>query len=125
MLDFQVTAKWANDGKLEDVTTIIEPLRNNFEPAALSTTFLYNDLAKTRAYYAFPIKQQTMHIQYWKDMLAEAGYKESDIPKDWKAYWELLVHQGAGRPPQEQRQAHLRHRLPDGGRFERLVLSRS
>jgi multiple sugar transport system substrate-binding protein len=28
-----------------------------------------------------------MHIQYWKDMLAEAGFKESDIPKDWKGYW--------------------------------------
>ena len=34
--DFQVTAKWAHDGKLEDVTTIIEPLRNKFEPQALS-----------------------------------------------------------------------------------------
>ena len=43
--------------------------------------------AKKRAYYAFPIKQQTMHIQYWKDMLGEAGFKESDIPKDWKGYW--------------------------------------
>ncbi len=28
-----------------------------------------------------------MHIQYWKDMLADAGFKESDIPKDWKGYW--------------------------------------
>ncbi len=32
---------------------------------------------KTRAYYAFPIKQQTMHIEYWIDMLADAGFKES------------------------------------------------
>jgi multiple sugar transport system substrate-binding protein len=87
--DFQVTAKWANEGKLEDVTAIIEPIRGKFEPQALSTTFLYNDVAKTRAYYAYPIKQQTMHIQYWKDMLAEAGFKESDIPKDWKGYWEF------------------------------------
>ena len=87
--DFQVTAKWANDGKLEDVSSIIEPIRNRFEPQALSTTFLYNDVTKTRAYYAYPIKQQTMHIQYWKDMLADAGFKESDIPKDWKGYWEF------------------------------------
>src|ERR1700759_4377425 len=28
-----------------------------------------------------------MHIQYWKDMLADAGFKESDIPKDWAGYW--------------------------------------
>ena len=85
--DFQVTAKWAYDGKLEDISSVIDPLRTTFEPHALSTTFLYNDQAKTRAYYAFPLKQQTMHIEYWKDMLAEAGFKESDIPKDWKSYW--------------------------------------
>jgi multiple sugar transport system substrate-binding protein len=85
--DFQVTAKWAFDGKLEDITSVIDPIRARFEPAALSTTFLYNDQTKTRAYYAFPIKQQTMHIQYWKDMLSESGFKESDIPKTWKEYW--------------------------------------
>ncbi len=85
--DFQVTAKWAYDGKLEDISSVIDPIRGKFEPHALSTTFLYNDQSKTRAYYAFPIKQQTMHIQYWKDMLAEAGFKESDIPTTWKEYW--------------------------------------
>jgi multiple sugar transport system substrate-binding protein len=85
--DFQVTAKWAYDGKLEDISSVIDPIRAKFEPAALSTTFLYNNVAQTRAYYAFPIKQQTMHIQYWKDMLAESGFKESDIPTTWKEYW--------------------------------------
>ena len=85
--DFQVTAKWAFDGKLEDITGVIDPIRARFEPAALSTTFLYNDQTKSRAYYAFPIKQQTMHIQYWKDMLTDAGFKESDIPTTWKEYW--------------------------------------
>jgi multiple sugar transport system substrate-binding protein len=85
--DFQVTAKWAFDGKLEDISGVIDPIRARFEPAALATTFLYNDQSKTRAYYAFPIKQQTMHIQYWKDMLADAGFKPSDIPTTWKEYW--------------------------------------
>jgi multiple sugar transport system substrate-binding protein len=87
--DFQVTAKWAYDGKLEDVSSIIDPMRAKFEPSALATTFLLNNVAQNRAYYAFPIKQQTMHIQYWKDMLAEAGFKDSDIPKDWRGYWDF------------------------------------
>lgn len=87
--DFQVTAKWAFDGKLEDISSVIDPIRARFAPNTIETTFLYNDQAKTRAYYAFPIKQQTMHIQYWKDMLAEAGFKESDIPTTWKAYWDF------------------------------------
>lgn len=85
--DFQVTAKWAYEGKLEDVTSVIDPIRGKFEPSALSTTFLYNNTTQSRAYYAYPIKQQTMHIQYWKDMLADAGFKDSDIPATWKEYW--------------------------------------
>ena len=87
--DFQVTAKWAYDGKLEDVTSVIDPLRAKFEPAALATTFLLNNTNGTRAYYAYPIKQQTIHIQYWKDMLAESGFQPSDIPKDWKGFWDF------------------------------------
>lgn len=87
--DFQVTAKWAYDGKLEDISSVIDPLRSTFEPSALSTTFLLNNTNGKRGYYAFPIKQQTMHIQYWKDMLTDAGFKESDIPKDWKGYWDF------------------------------------
>ena len=85
--DFQVTGKWAYDGKLEDISSVIEPIRARFAPNTVETTYLYNDKTKTRAYYAFPLKQQTMHIQYWIDMLNEAGYKESDIPTNWKDYW--------------------------------------
>jgi multiple sugar transport system substrate-binding protein len=89
VFDFQATGKWAYEGKLEDITSVLDPIRNRFEPRALATTFLYNNAEQKRAYYAFPIRQQTMHIQYWKDMLAEAGFKESDIPKDWKGYWDF------------------------------------
>lgn len=85
--DFQVTAKWAYDGKLEDISSVINPIRARFAPNTVETTFLYNDQAKTRAYYAFPIKQQTMHIEYWADMLNDAGFKETDIPTAWKEYW--------------------------------------
>ncbi|MDE2456213.1 MAG: carbohydrate ABC transporter substrate-binding protein [Burkholderiales bacterium] len=87
--DFQVTAKWAFDDKLADLTSVIDPLRSKFEPAALATTFLYDNATKSRAYYAFPLKQQTIHTQYWKDMLEEGGFTEADIPKTWKAYWDF------------------------------------
>ncbi|MFO1150017.1 MAG: ABC transporter substrate-binding protein [Alsobacter sp.] len=85
--DFQTTGKWAYEGRLEDITDVIEKVKGNFAPNTVETTYLLNSKANKRAYYAYPIKQQTMHIQYWKDMLAQAGLKESDIPKDWKGYW--------------------------------------
>jgi multiple sugar transport system substrate-binding protein len=85
--DFQVLGKWAYDGKLEDLSDVLTPIKGNFLPNTLETTFLYNDKTKKRSYYGFPIKQQTMHIEYWKDMLAEAGIKPEDIPGTWKEYW--------------------------------------
>ena len=87
--DFQVAGKWAFDGKLEDISDIMTPMKDKFLKNTIETTYLYNDKTKKKAYYAFPTKQQTMHIQYWRDMLAEAGFKESDIPTQWKAYWDF------------------------------------
>ena len=89
VFDFQVAGKWAFEGRLEDVSDIINPIKGKFLPNTIETTFMYNDKTKKRAYYAFPVKRQTMHIQYWKDMLADAGFKESDIPKTWKAYFDF------------------------------------
>lgn len=85
--DFQVTGKWAYEDKLADISDIINPIKDQFEPAALSTTDLYDDAAKKKAYYAFPLKQQTMHIEIWTDLLKKAGYTPKDLPKDWEGYW--------------------------------------
>src|SRR6266851_4130640 len=85
--DFQVLGKWAFDGKLEDITDVITPIKDRFSPNTIETTYLYNDKTKKKAYYGFPTKQQTMHIEYWIDMLEKAGFKESDIPTGWKDYW--------------------------------------
>jgi len=85
--DFQVTSKWAYEGRLEDLSGVMRPLLSKFAPNTVESTLLWNDVAKTRAYYAFPLKQQTMHIQYWKDLLEQSGFKESDIPKNWAEYW--------------------------------------
>lgn len=85
--DFQVAAKWAFEDRLEDISDIIAPIEGEFEPNTVSTANLWNDVEKKRAYYAFPLKRQTMHIQIWKDLLEKAGFTEQDIPKEWDAYW--------------------------------------
>jgi len=85
--DFQTASKWAFEGRLEDISDVIEPMKSRFTPNTVETTYLYNDKAKKKAYYAFPMKQQTIHIQYWGDLLEQAGFKDSDVPKDWQGYW--------------------------------------
>src|SRR3954447_26352536 len=72
--DFQVAGKWAFDGKLEDISDVIEPMKGRFAKNTVETAYLYNDKTKKKAYYAFPLKQQTMHVQYWIDMLQQAGF---------------------------------------------------
>src|SRR3954464_4415961 len=76
--DFQVTGKWAFDGKLEDISDVLTPMKARFLKNTLETTWLYDDKSKKRAYYAFPLKQQTMHVEIWLDMLQAAGFKEAD-----------------------------------------------
>jgi multiple sugar transport system substrate-binding protein len=85
--DVQAAGKWAFEGKLEDLSDILTPMKAAFAPNTLETASLYNDQTKKKAYYGFPLKQQTMHVNIWKDMLEQAGFKESDIPTKWADYW--------------------------------------
>jgi multiple sugar transport system substrate-binding protein len=85
--DVQAQGKWAYEGRLEDLSDILLPMKSAFAPNTLETAFLYNDQTKKRAYYGFPLKQQSMHVQIWKDLLEKAGYKQSDIPTKWEEYW--------------------------------------
>ncbi|MGC0392969.1 MULTISPECIES: ABC transporter substrate-binding protein [Bradyrhizobium] len=85
--DVQAQGKWAYEGKLEDLTDVMEPIKGRFVQNTLDASILYNDVAKKKAYYGFPLKQQSMHVQIWNDMLEKAGFKQSDIPNDWTGYW--------------------------------------
>src|SRR5690606_28504009 len=77
--DFRTAGKWASEGKLENLNDIIEPLKDMFLPGVADRAYLLGADGR-RAYYGVPIYQQTMHANYWVDMLEEAGFKESDIP---------------------------------------------
>jgi multiple sugar transport system substrate-binding protein len=75
--DFRVTGKWAFEGKLENLDDVIKPIAAQFLPGPLSTTWLLNGKTNQRAYYAAPVEMQLMHINYWIDMLQDAGFKEA------------------------------------------------
>src|SRR3569623_541978 len=85
--DVQAQGKWAFEGKLENLNDVMEPIKDRFAQNTLDASILYNDVTKKKAYYGFPLKQQSMHVQIWKDMLEKAGFKQSDIPNDWAGYW--------------------------------------
>ncbi|MCC5651447.1 ABC transporter substrate-binding protein [Nostoc sp. XA013] len=77
------------EGKLADVTDVIEPVKNLYSEYALQAVNYYNNVAKKRSYYAVPINQSTVHLFYWRDWLKQIGRSESDIPKDWDGFWDF------------------------------------
>jgi multiple sugar transport system substrate-binding protein len=85
--DVEVAAKWAFDGKLDDISDVIEPMKDRFLPLTVESAYLYDGKVRKKAFYGFVLKQQMLHVEYWKDMLATAGFKENDIPGTWKEYW--------------------------------------
>ncbi len=82
-------SRLAWEGRLVDVSDIIEPLKNLYPESILETVNFYDNVKKKRSYYGIPIHQATMQIYYWRDLLKQVGYSEQDIPKEWDAFWEF------------------------------------
>ncbi|WP_413167380.1 ABC transporter substrate-binding protein [Capilliphycus salinus ALCB114379] len=87
--EFALNPRVAWEGKGSEVSEVLEPMKNRYSSSAIRSTFLYNSLTKNRGYYAVPIHQQTLHIHYWRDLLNDAGFTDSDIPKEWDRFWEF------------------------------------
>ena len=78
---------WAWQGQLADVSSVTTSLKDNYSASALKAAELYNNVAQKRSAYAVPLKQHTVHIHYWRDLLGKAGFSEADIPTEWDAFW--------------------------------------
>jgi len=85
--DYTLQPRWAWDGRLVDVSDVIEPYQDSYTDAALEAAYLYNHAEDKRGYYGVPIEQQTIHIHYWRNLLEDAGFKDTEIPQDWESFW--------------------------------------
>ncbi|WP_026102861.1 ABC transporter substrate-binding protein [Pleurocapsa sp. PCC 7319] len=83
---------WEN--KLIDVSDIIEPVKEVYNPQALETAYYYNNVAQKHSYYAVPIHRAALHIYYWKDLVEKTGRTEADIPQDWDDFWQFWLDIG-------------------------------
>ena len=123
--DVQAQGKWAFEGKLEDLGDILTPMKSAFAPNTLETALLYNDVAKKKAYYGFPLKQQSMHVQIWQRHAGTGRLQAERHPDQVGRLLVVLVRQGAAGDPQGHRPARLRRRPADGRGIHRLASSRS
>ena len=83
----QAAGKWAFESKLEDLSDILQPMMSRFAPSTVEHMLLLNEKTGKKAYYGFPMKRQSLHVEIWSDMLEKAGFKTTDVPKTWKEYW--------------------------------------
>lgn len=77
------------EGKLADVSDVIEPVKSLYSKGVLEAVYFYNNVNNNWGYYAVPISQLTIHIFYWRYLLNQVGKCERDIPKDWDGFWEF------------------------------------
>jgi len=73
--------------ELTDVSSILEPIRENYTETALQASFYPNNVINERHYYAIPLAQQATNIHYWKSVIESMGLRDADIPLDWNGFW--------------------------------------
>jgi len=83
------TAQFAYDDRLLEISDVMNPIRSRFVDVALRGTEFLDSKTGKRGTYAFPLMQHGVNIHYWLDMVQAAGFKESDIPKQWKPFWDF------------------------------------
>lgn len=84
--DFSLIPRLAWQNKLADISDVIQPAKDLYEPSALQAVNYENNTTKKRSYYAVPISQNTTYIHYWKDLLEESGSTSKNIPREWGAF---------------------------------------
>ena len=85
---FAVLSAWKD--QLVDLTDVLETQKSLFMPTALQTAFAYNSVTKKRSYYMIPNRMTVNPFHVWKSLLDKAGYKPSDVPKTWDAFFDFF-----------------------------------
>jgi len=77
-------------GRLVDVSDVIETQKKEYTEEALLSAYCYNSVDKKRGYYGVPYTNATFINHVWKPLVEKAGYKMEDIPKTWDAFYDFF-----------------------------------
>jgi len=76
--------------KLVDLTDVVETQKQHYHPTALLASQYYNNVTKKRSYYYAPYKTAVLPFHIWGSLVEQAGFKLSDAPKTWDAFWDFF-----------------------------------
>jgi multiple sugar transport system substrate-binding protein len=86
----EITALFAWDDKLVDVTDVVSTQREELTDTALTNMNCYNNVTKKRSLYGVPFTSAALPNHVWKQLVEKAGFKMEDIPKTWDAYYDFF-----------------------------------
>jgi multiple sugar transport system substrate-binding protein len=86
----EIVAIYAWQGKLVDVTDVVETQKSHYSDTALLSARCYNSVTKRRSFYGVPYTGAALPNHIWKPLVEKAGYKIEDIPKTWDAYYDFF-----------------------------------
>jgi multiple sugar transport system substrate-binding protein len=86
----ELIALYSWDDRLLDVGDVIETQKSEYTETALLSTLCYNNTTKARGYYGVPYTTAVLPNHIWRPLVEKAGYKMSDIPKTWDAYYDFF-----------------------------------
>ena len=76
--------------KLVDMSDVVATQESRYHPTALLATRYYNNVQKKRGIYLAPYKSNVSPFHVWNSLVEKAGYKLSDAPKTWDAFWDFF-----------------------------------
>src|ERR1043166_3327096 len=86
----EITALYAWDDKLVDLSDVVETQRQHYADTALALVNCYNSVAKKRSLYGVPYTIDVFTNHIWRSLVEKAGYKIEDIPKTWDAFYDFF-----------------------------------
>src|ERR1700730_6306429 len=88
--DASVVPQNSWNDKLVDLTDVVETQKSQYHPTAYLAAQYYNNVAKKRSVYYVPCKMAVLPFHIWNSLVEKAGYKLSDAPKTWDAFWDFF-----------------------------------
>jgi multiple sugar transport system substrate-binding protein len=86
----EVVALFAWQGKLVDVSDVVATQKEEYSETALLCAQCYDSVLKRRSFYGVPITGATLPFHIWNSLVEKAGFKLSDAPKSWDAFWDFF-----------------------------------
>ena len=78
------------EDKFLDVSDVVATQQSELSETALLCSKFHNNVTHQRSFYLAPTKCAVIPFHIWGDLVEKAGFKMSDAPTTWDAFWDFF-----------------------------------